>query len=126
MFAGGAGATSPVCSDVAVTDPAAFDAVTSTARRYATCELVTRYVAPVAPEIVSQKLDVDVQRSHWSPKVSGGVPPQSPVVALRSAPSIGRPRMIGGTWFTGARTERFQRSARSPCSPYAPSTAMRY
>ena len=53
----------PVVSDSAVWEPAAFDAVTSTCSRYATSELVSRYVAPFAPEIGWQLLVV--QRSHW-------------------------------------------------------------
>jgi hypothetical protein len=62
-FAGGDGATMPVVSDSAVREPAAFDAVTRTCSRYATSELVSRYVAPFAPEIGWQLLVV--QRSHW-------------------------------------------------------------
>jgi hypothetical protein len=63
-FTGGAAATTGVAPDVAVLDPAAFEAITATRKVAPTSEPATTYVVPVAPGTSVQAAPVELQRRH--------------------------------------------------------------
>ena len=55
----------PDLFDVAVAEPAGFDAVTRASSLWPASAEVSRYEERVAPVIALHDVPVDVQRSHW-------------------------------------------------------------
>ena len=93
--------TLAVGDDVAVAEPAMFAPVTERASVVPTSSAMIVYEAVVAPAMGEQPAPLGSHRSHWYPKVIGGVPvhvPGSPVSEERSCVC---PVMVGADVFAG-------------------------
>jgi hypothetical protein len=93
--------TTTVGADVAVGDPAEFDAVTATRIVAPTSAITSVYVCPLAPAIDVQLPPPVSQRSHWYAYAIGAVPVQLPVDALSTCPCCAFPEIVGSAVFTG-------------------------
>jgi hypothetical protein len=104
VFDGAAGAacTTAVCADVAVADPAEFDAVTATRIVEPTSAETSVYAAAVAPEILTQFAPEESQRCHWYAYEIGAVPDHVPGAAVNVCPACEVPEIVGALVLAGA------------------------
>jgi len=105
VFTGGP-TTTAVGFDAAVREPSAFIAVTRTRIREPTSALVSRYLSPVAPEMIVQlppsgSPPSAPQRTHWNAYEIGLVPVHVPRAALSLTPCSARPLIAGSAVFDG-------------------------
>ena len=88
-------------ADVAVLEPVACVAVTTTLSVRPTSADVKRYVCAVAPTMLEQPPPFWSQRCHWYANVIGPVPDHEPGLAVSVSPSRGVPEIVGGDVFEG-------------------------
>jgi hypothetical protein len=66
VFAGRVGTgTTAVCADVALEEPALFEAVTTTRIVEPPSAVTSVYVLPAAPAMSAQLAPAELQRRHW-------------------------------------------------------------
>jgi hypothetical protein len=98
-------ATAALGDDVAVAEPAEFEAVTLTARVEPVSEAPkTPYSSAVAPGIGAQFSPWESQRSHWYAK-EAGCPDHVPVEAPTTDPKTGTPVTTGAPFTRGVEME---------------------
>jgi hypothetical protein len=93
--------TVAVGNDVAVAEPAVFAPVTERASIAPTSVAMIVYEAVVAPAIGEQPAPFASHRSHWYPKVIGGVPDHVPGSPVSDEPSCVCPVIVGADVFAG-------------------------
>src|SRR3954447_4472854 len=100
VFFGASGATTAVGALVAVADPSALVAVTTTRIRQPTSAPASLYVAAVTP-VSAQAPPAASQRSQRTTWVSGAAPVQMPLPAASVWPSTTVPLTAGAAVATG-------------------------
>jgi hypothetical protein len=95
-------ATTPVRSEVVMSLPNEFDAVTRTRRVLPTSAVRTPYDSLVAPVTATHSAPAASQRSHWYVNRVGTPPVYLPGSAASASPTAAVPRTCGGVVFCGA------------------------
>ena len=96
-----AATTTAVVADGAFTEPAAFDAVTSTRSVEPASASTATYVVPAAPLIVAHAAPELLQRCQTIDVVIGALPVHVPLVAVSVIPTRGVPLTVGATVLVG-------------------------
>jgi hypothetical protein len=98
---GGGAATTALCADTAVADPAEFAAVTATRNVDPTSPDDNRYDDPVAPATSTHAEPDESHRRHWYANEIGVDPDHDPCDADNDDPLTADPDTTGNTEFAG-------------------------
>ena len=101
LGATGSAATTSVCADAALPEPATFEAVTTTRSVQPTSAEVSPYVCATAVSMFPQFAPPESQRRHWYANEIGCVPDHVPGSADNVCPACPLPETVGTAVFTG-------------------------